>query len=96
MEDLNNLINNTHRELEFGTVVLYLKKHEGKVTNIDSQKFYTTKTPGGSKEAVVMVTTMIKAMHDSKQDGSMTFTLDFHKGEATKVIMQDTKKSRLS
>lgn len=96
MDDINQLINNMHRDLEFGTVVFYVKKHEGKVTNLDATKLYTTKTPGGSKEAVVMVTSMIKAMHDTQQDGSMTFTLDFHKGEATKVIMQDNKKNRLN
>ena len=99
--EINHLVQNSHMDLEYGTAAVFLKKHEGKIFNIDVQRFHTHATPEGNKQVLTMIGTLIKGMQasieQSKMPAQLTFTIDFaDSGQAKKLIVQDTKKHRVA
>lgn len=94
IDDINSLINHAHQDIEYGTVTVFIKKHMGKVANIDSNKYFTHKVED-SKQALQIVATLLKGAKAAEDNSSITFTIEIHKGESNKVIVQDTKKYRV-
>lgn len=90
MIDLPKLIANGHQGLDFGTVTYYVKKHEGEVTTVDTQRIQTEKVADNTK-AMEIVLQLFKSMSVSYQSGNVTLTVAFDKGQANKVMVQDLK-----
>jgi len=81
-----------HAGMDYGTVVLFLKKHGGIVSTVDAQKIWTTNTPKGNEGAIEIVVALINAMSHNKESGELTFTIHMNKGISQKVMVQDMKR----
>lgn len=92
--DLDNLLKNSHTDIEYGSVAIFIKKHGGKISNVDANRFYTHKVQD-NKQALQIVATLLKGIMNSKETGSLTFTIEHSKGESRTVIVQDNKKHRV-
>jgi hypothetical protein len=88
--DINKIIADSHQGLDFGVVTLFIKKHEGEVSTIDTQLIHTEKVENTTK-ALEMVLQLFKGMSAAKASGNVTFTVTFNGGDAKKVMVQDTK-----
>ena len=94
MDDLQELITKMHQDIDFGTVTVFIKKHEGRVFNVDANKYFTHKV-ADSTEALKIIATLLKGAKAAQDTGSITFTIELNKGDSKKVIVQDTKKHRV-
>lgn len=91
-EELNQLINEAHRDMQFGTMVFYVKKHQGEVSTIDTQKIFVNKTKDNT-EAVQIIVQLIKGIKESAKDkDSLSLTVDFVRGDARTVSVQDMQR----
>lgn len=93
-KSLEQLIAEAHDSMEFGTVVLTLKKSSGNLTTIDMLK-HTSRGVSGSAQALTLIGSMLKLLKEAEDTGSLTFTVVVDRGEATKLITQDFSRKSL-
>lgn len=90
--DINQVINEAHRDMQFGTMVFYVKKHQGEVATLDTQKIFINKT-NDNTEAVQIIVQLIKGIKESAKDkDSLSLTIEFVNGDARTVSVQDMQR----
>lgn len=80
--------------MEYGTVVLTLKKSKNVLTTVDMVK-HTVRGVSGSAQALTLIGSMLKLLKEAGDTGSLTFTVVVDRGEATKLVTQDFSRKSL-
>lgn len=95
MNDIHELLDNSHRSISHGVVYIAIKKHADTITAADVNKISTYKTKG-NVEALAIAGSLIKAVKQQiiaepgKLAPNLTFTIFFHQdGEADRVQVND-------
>lgn len=100
MSDLIDIINNTHRDVPFGTVYIAIKKYDGKVATVDSNQIVNHKTPQGNVQALSVIGTIMKGLTTSLKElppeipPTTTITLFYGKnGEVSRLQVNGFKRT---
>jgi hypothetical protein len=102
MSELNDIVYDAHKSIDFGVVYLAIKKYDGKVATIDANQIVSHATPGGNVEALTNIGTMIKLeslsikQNPPKTPPTATITLFWGKnGEVERLQVNGFKRSNL-
>lgn len=102
MAELGDLINDAHRDVEHGTIYLAIKKYEGKIATVDTNRMVYHKTTG-NVEALANVGTLIKleslSLKQSPPETPPTTTLVLYwnrGGEIDRIGVNGFKRTNLS
>jgi ArsR family metal-binding transcriptional regulator len=88
---LDQIIQDAHSSMSYGTVSLTVKKHEGNITTVDTTKI-TSNQVTGNAQALTVIGSMLKLMHEAEESGNLTFTVTLDKGDAKRLMTQDFKR----
>jgi hypothetical protein len=94
-KDLMSIINEARGGIPYGIVHLDLKIHDGELITVDTTKHASHKTPKGNTEALSIVTSLFKSVITGKESANLTFTVTFNKGDATRILVQDVKRTAM-
>ena len=98
MNEIDNLLLTIRQQLEtlpdFGQLQFHLKKHLGNFSNTDLVKVTSIKFTDNDPNvtATTAIFQMIKAIQDSEETGTLTFSLNFKHGKAEQMQVQDFRK----
>lgn len=102
MEDLQNIIAKAHSGIDFGIVNVTIKKYNGKITTVDSDKNITYKTDGGNVEGLAVISTILKKTSEALKQTppttppTLTFTVFYdRKGEIRQLNVNDFNRTNL-
>lgn len=103
MEDLQNIIAKAHSGIDFGIVNVTIKKYNGKITTVDSDKNITYKTDGGNVEGLAVISTILKKTSEALKQSpelttppTLTFTVFYdRKGEIRQLNVNDFNRTNL-
>lgn len=93
-KSLEQIVADAHDSMEYGTVVLTLKKTAGNLTTVDMLK-HTSRSVSGNAQALTLIGTMLKFLKEAEDTGSLTFTIVVDRGESTKLVTQDFSRKNL-
>lgn len=97
MNDIDFLMQSIRKQLEelpdFGQLQVHIKRHLGEFGNTDLVKVTSIKfNDDPNVAATTAIFQMVKAIADAGETGTLTFSVNFKKGEAEKMSIQDFKK----
>lgn len=101
-DDLIDLIKKAHSGVDFGVVNVTIKKYNGKISTIDSDKNITYRTERGNVEGLAIIGTIIKKTTEAlklrpvENPPTLTFTVFFdRKGEIRQLNVNDFNRVNL-
>lgn len=103
MDELLDIINNSHRGMDFGVVNVTIKKYGGKIATVDSDKHVTYKTDKGNIEGLALISTILKKTSeavklapDVPSPPTVSFVVFYdRKGEIRQVNVSDSNRVNL-
>jgi hypothetical protein len=93
-KSLQQIIDDAHDSVQFGTVTITLKKNRDLVTTVDITKNSSRKVTG-SAQALTLIGTMLKLLGQNNETGQLTFTIGLKQGEATELLTNDFQRDNL-
>lgn len=93
-KSLQDIVDDAHEAVHFGTVTITLKKSHGNVTTVDITKNSSRKVTG-SAQALTLIGSMLKLLASNQETGQLTFTIGLKHGEATELLTNDFQRDNL-
>lgn len=90
----DEIVAEAHAALEYGTVSFTLKKAAGNVTTVDITR-NTRRKVTGNAQALTIVGSMLKLLHEAGDTGQLTFTITMAKGESTELMTNNFNRKNL-
>lgn len=87
-KSLQEVINKAEQDINFGTVTITLKKAHGDVVNVDTTRI-TKRRVAGNAQALTLIGSMLKLIHESGDTGHLTFTISVNHGEGEYLLTHD-------
>ena len=100
--DLNEIIDDAHRNIDHGVVYIALKKYDGKIATVDSNQIISHMTPEGSVQALAIIGTLMKGLsaslkqHPANIPPTATLTLFYGKtGDVVRLQVNGFKRTNM-
>jgi len=91
VSSFEDLIRQAEESVQYGTVMLVLKRKDDNTTTIDLTKV-TQHNVASNAEALTIVGTMLKMLAQAGESGNLTFTITLDKGHSKQLLMNDFKR----